>query len=80
MTIPVLDYDPAEDARRQMTGIWSSLTDEQRNLALAYRGDETLGAPHRVPVTASPSPWLFRITIACAVFWAAVVGAFWWWV
>lgn len=25
-----------------------------------------------VPVTASPSPWLFRITIACAVFWA------WW--
>lgn len=32
-----------------------------------------------VPVD-SPSPWLFRVTIACAVFWAAVLGAFaWWW-
>lgn len=73
MTIPVLTYDPAEDGRRSYDLAIKTKHD---------RGDDYYLLPARdhVPVTRSPSPWLFRITMACAVFWAAVVGAFWWWV
>lgn len=73
MTVPVLDYDPAKDAHDS----YFAAVEAKR-----LRGDTSW--PDRppldhVPETASPSPWLFRITIACAVFWAAVVGAWWWW-
>lgn len=65
MTIPVLDYDPSDDARKCY------------DLAIKTKHDR--GDDYYLRSPASPSPWLFRITVACAVFWAAVVGAWWWW-
>lgn len=36
----------AQDLGRPMTGIWSTLTPEQKKMALEYDGDDVLGEPN----------------------------------
>lgn len=72
MTVPIIDYDPADDARKCY-----DLAVETKRL----RGDTSW--PERVPLdhvpveaTKAPNWWLWAVLCACTVFWTAVIA--WW--
>lgn len=45
MDQPCKDPEPVYQAERSMTGFWATLTAEQKEKALAYRGPDNLGPP-----------------------------------